>query len=55
MQIRLVLAIIGIMVWGYGLASDDATVRLVGIAILASSLALRLVPKRFQRDESDSF
>jgi type IV secretory pathway VirB2 component (pilin) len=54
MQVRLVAAIIGIVVWGYGLARDESTVRLVGIVVLAISLALRFAPKRFQGAERDS-
>ena len=48
LQIRLALAIIGVVVWGYGLLRDEATVRLVGIVVLALSLVLRFTPKRFQ-------
>ena len=54
MQVRLVAAMIGIVVWGYGLARDESTVRLVGIVVLAISLALRFVPRRFQGPESES-
>lgn len=53
LHIRVVIAIIGAIVWGYGVAREDATVRLVGISILALSLVLRFVPKRFQRDNSE--
>lgn len=45
MQLRLALATIGILVWGYGLARDDANVRLAGIIVLAASLILRFAPK----------
>ena len=48
MQVRMALAIIGFVVWGYGLARDESQVRLVGIAVLALSLVLRFVPKRPQ-------
>lgn len=51
LQIRLALAIIGIVVWGYGLLKEEATVRLVGIAVLALSLMLRFAPKRFRGSE----
>lgn len=50
-QVRLVLASVGTIVWGYGLLNDEARVRLVGIVVLALSLVLRFVPKRFQRSE----
>ena len=46
LQVRVAVAIGGILVWGYGLARDEPQVRLVGIAMLALSLILRFVPKR---------
>jgi hypothetical protein len=51
LRVRLALAIIGIIVWGYGILNDQATVRLVGIIVLALSLVLRFTPRRFQRGE----
>lgn len=51
LRVRLALAIIGLIVWGYGLLEDEATVRLVGIVVLALSLVLRFIPRRFQRGE----
>lgn len=51
MQVRLALAIVGTVVWGYGLLEDEPRVRLVGIVVLALSLVLRFAPKRFQRGE----
>ena len=50
LQIRLALAIIGIVVWGYGLLREEATVRLVGIVVLALSLVLRFIPRRFREE-----
>jgi hypothetical protein len=44
---RTVLAAIGVVVWGYGYRVDDANVRLAGIVVLAISLLLRFVPKRW--------
>ena len=44
MQARVAFAVIGIAIWGYALASDNARLRLVGIALLALSLVLRFVP-----------
>lgn len=44
---RTVLAAIGVVVWGYGYRTDDANVRLAGIAVLAVSLLLRFVPARW--------
>ena len=53
-QIRVAVAAIGIIVWGYGIRQDDANVRLVGIAVLAVSLLLRFVPRRLQRDDDQT-
>lgn len=44
MQVRVAFAIIGIAIWGYAVASDNANLRLVGIALLALSLILRFAP-----------
>ena len=44
---RTVLAMIGILVWGYGANIEDPKVRLLGIAILAVALVLRFFPKRW--------
>ena len=45
---RTVLAGIGVVVWGYGYRVDDANARLAAIAILAVSLLMRFVPKRWR-------
>jgi chromate transport protein ChrA len=42
---RVVLAAVGIAVWGYGQRIDDPNVRWSGIAVLAVSLLLRFAPK----------
>lgn len=55
MQVRVVFAVIGIAIWGYAVASDRETLRLVGIALLALSLMLRFMPggtHRRQKDDS---
>ena len=55
MQVRVVFAVIGIAIWGYAVASDRETLRLVGIALLALSLILRFMPggtHRRQKDDS---
>ena len=44
---RTVLAAIGVVIWGYGYRVDDARIRLAGIAVLAVSLFLRYLPKRW--------
>jgi hypothetical protein len=54
MQVRVLLAVIGVIVWGYGMARDEPQVRLVGIALLALSLVLRFFPKRRQPDDHTS-
>lgn len=48
LQVRLVFAVIGVAIWGYGVASDNDRMRLVGIALLALSLILRWVGRRPQ-------
>jgi hypothetical protein len=51
---RIVLALFGVAVWGYGQRNDQPEVRLVGIGILAVSLLLRFAPKRwFDRPDSE--
>lgn len=55
MQVRVAFAVIGIAIWGYGVASDRENLRLVGIALLALSLILRFMPggtHRRQKDDS---
>lgn len=51
LRARAVLAIAGVIVWGYGYRVDDANVRLAAIGILAVSLLLRFVPKRWLGDD----
>jgi hypothetical protein len=43
--LRIILGAVGVAVWGYGYRTDDANVRLVGMAILVVTLLLRWVPK----------
>ena len=50
-QIRLALAVIGLLAWGYGQRVDDATIRWVGIGFLAMALLLRFLPKRLRKDD----
>jgi hypothetical protein len=45
--VRVVVALVGIVIWGYGYRVDDANVRLIGIGVLAVALVLRFVPKRW--------
>ena len=44
---RVVIAALGVVVWGYGYRIDDSRIRLVGIVGLAISLVLRFVPRRW--------
>jgi hypothetical protein len=48
---RLVLALVGVAIWGYGYRTDDSQVRFVAIGILAVALLLRFVPKRWLRGD----
>lgn len=57
MQARLAFAAIGIGIWLYALAADNANLRLAGIALLALSLVLRFAPggsTRRRRADSES-
>jgi len=54
LQVRVVLATIGIVLWGYGYAVDDANRRLVGIILLALSLLLRFAPWGRGRNRDDT-
>jgi hypothetical protein len=44
---RTVLGAIGVVVWGYGYRVEDPRIRLAGIGVLALSLLLRFVPRRW--------
>ena len=55
MQARVAFAVIGIAIWGYAVAMDNANLRLVGIALLALSLIMRFLPggsRKRSRDDS---
>ena len=43
---KLALAVVGLLIWAYGLRADDAVVRWLGIAFLASAFLLRFVRRR---------
>jgi hypothetical protein len=52
LQLRIGLAVIGIIVWAYGVSVDHPRLRIVGMAFLAASLIMRFIrPKR--RDAED--
>ncbi|MDE3127185.1 MAG: hypothetical protein KGL38_04215 [Gemmatimonadota bacterium] len=42
--IKLVVAAVGVAVWGYGARADLAAVRLAGMILIAVALLLRLLP-----------
>jgi hypothetical protein len=44
---RVTLTLVGVIVWAYGFRANEPNIRLVGIAILVVSIALRFVPKRW--------
>lgn len=47
-QLKLGLAVIGLIVWIWGQRVDDQMIRWVGIAFLAASVLLRFLPKRLR-------
>jgi hypothetical protein len=49
---RLVLTGVGVLIWGYGNATDQNRLMYAGIAILAVALLLRFVPKRWLGDNA---
>ena len=44
---RTLLAIVGVVVWGYGYRADDPNIRVAAIGILAVTLLLRYVPRKW--------
>ena len=50
-QIKLALAVVGVLIWAYGYRANDPTIRLIGIIVLALSVILRLLPKRLRDDD----
>lgn len=46
--LRIVLLVVGLLVWGWGYRYDDADVRLVAIGILVVAVLLRFAQKRRQ-------
>lgn len=56
LALRVALLAVGIIVWGYGVNTDNERIRWIGIAVLASSLVLRFFrprPSPDARDRSD--
>jgi len=50
-QIKLAIAVVGVLIWAYGYRANDPTIRLIGIIVLALSVILRLLPKRLRDDD----
>lgn len=50
LQIKLALSLIGMIVLIWGMRVDDPGIRWTGIAVLAASVAMRLLPKRLRGD-----
>jgi hypothetical protein len=44
--LKLALAVVGVMVFGYGVRADSASIRWAGIALVAVAAALRFVGRR---------
>ena len=49
---RLALTAIGVVVWGYGNATNQTRFKWAGMGILAVALALRFVPRRWLGEET---
>ena len=46
LQARLALSLIGVILFGYGVRTDDSRLRLIGIGFLAVSVVLRVWRRR---------
>ena len=44
---RIVLTLIGIGIWGYGNATNEAAVMYAGMGVLAVALVMRFLPRRW--------
>lgn len=45
-QVRLAVALVAVVVWGYGYSTNDQRITLAGIILLAVSLVLRFLGPR---------
>ena len=52
-QLKIALALVGVLVWGYGVRADLSAVRWVGIALLAIAAVLRFWGRRRARPAED--
>jgi hypothetical protein len=48
LTLKVALAVIGVLLFGYGMAADDPTIRWIGIAFLAAAVLTRFLPKRLR-------
>lgn len=44
---RITLTVIGVAIWGYGNATDERAYMYAGMAVVAVSVLMRLMPKRW--------
>lgn len=51
-QVRLAVALVAVVVWGYGYSTNDERITLAGIILLAVSLVLRFLGPRPPRRDS---
>jgi len=50
--IRVVLLLVGVVVWGYGYRLDQPNVRIAAMGLLALALLARFVPGRWLGDDA---
>lgn len=48
LALKLGLAAVGIMLLGFGMSTDDETLRWIGIGFLAAAVLTRFLPKRLR-------
>lgn len=53
-HVKLGLAVVGVILFGYGVRADDERLRWAGIAFLAAAAILRFVGRRRRDDQSAS-
>ena len=51
LMLRIILGAIGVAIWGYGYRTDDANIRVAGMAMLVVVLLMRWIPKRWLGDQ----
>ncbi|HEX5972847.1 MAG TPA: hypothetical protein VFY85_13030 [Gemmatimonadaceae bacterium] len=51
LMLRIILGAIGVAIWGYGYRTDDANIRVAGMAILVVVLLMRWIPKSWLGDD----